>query len=158
MKNLLKVSILAILLVNCGVEFEDPRIGDSVHGDYLESVLAFQEEYGIVTDIPVTIGHLRAGRAAEAATYLWENRPVCEVFVDVDWHEKHKDNYYKKEHLIFHEFGHCFGLKHDNERTEEGVPVSIMNSTSFSTDVLEDWYIPERDYYVEELRGKLNND
>lgn len=74
------------------------------------------------------------------------------IHIDYDWWVRNTD-YYRREHLIFHELGHCILHRFHNDNLKYGMEVSMMHSQMFSSYFQYEVF---REEYLQELCNSSN--
>ena len=79
--------------------------------------------------------------------YCHKNTDDTKV-ITLDRREWQAANYFDREQLIFHEFGHCLlNRAHKDTLDKTGRPLSLMHSLMIKTDQYQQYH----DHYIEEL-------
>ncbi len=143
--------IAIAMLVACGAI--DPRVATSTNPEFYPYVRTFEAETGRSCDaFPInflTVDELNAGEAWTYSTFLG---PVCEIAIDETFWRENVERA-RRELLISHELGHCFGLQHNKDMFINYEPKSFMYP-SVAQYTLE-YFDAHRDYYYGKMRGDL---
>lgn len=145
--------ILLLFLSSCALVVKDPvRVkGEFMERETLIYVKSFEDNCNKEVKLSIHFANL-GGYAAGVCTML----NYGDIYVDYGWWQRNP-NYFRREELLFHEFGHCvLGRNHDDSYLEryEGMFVysfeqkSLMSSNLFYDD---SQYLNNRDYYIKEL-------
>ena len=162
MRQLLTICTL-LLLVSCGSNL-DHRESDDIVGDgYKDPALSeylnnFEEDMGI--EIP---GHLSISIVDDlykisnpnVDAVCWSNSKT-KVGEKIEIRRSRWEvlSEASREQLLYHELGHCvLNRDHRNDDSSTWCPSSIMNKYTFTEGQIQNCYIPDHTYYLEELRG-----
>jgi hypothetical protein len=135
------LSLFFLLIVSCGD-------GQYINNEFISYVENFEFEY----NISVTSNISFSDDLNDKAGHCHRNKfwGVKEVTINSELWETY--NEYQREVLIYHELGHCeFNRGHINDYTDSVCPESIMLDKVFSIYEIERCYIPNRNYYLDEL-------
>lgn len=165
----MKVILLAgLILTGCGsqqsdyreilvnsVGKTDPRTVYGRQSSFIEHYTAFENTFGVtIGDIPIRLSD-NIDAAGVCTTWTKGSKQYKQIEISRSYYTKIKHSKAKVEQLVFHELGHCvLGRHHNNEEHQGGGPASIMKSRAFNSYDINKYYIPNRQYFINELRRK----
>ena len=144
------LNLILLCLVGCGInKVEKHELSPVfVEADLLEYVELFEDYYGV--DVNITVGFTTLEGIVVGVCRKWSNGKK-EVYVDIDFYEEYKEDYYAIHQLVWHELGHCiFNLEHDIDFIGE-IPETVMYPYVFGTLQL---YEDNFQYYMNELETR----
>jgi len=148
--------LMLIVLVGCGKSIDDYFLkkakdvkqseSDPIFREFVES---FSIDYKVNVTVPVVLRSIDSQYAGVCIKY---SNGYKEVQINnLYWNNLSIE---QKEQLIYHELGHCvLNRGHDNSLmpSNPDCPKSIMRSYMFSRYEIENCYLPNYNYYKEEL-------
>lgn len=140
MKSLILITILTAILVNCGTNktkvepaYQAPEVApyiEMLDSDLKAHNLPFNV-YGVTVVMTDKLTSNKLGQASFAGNKLT-------IYINVEHWPKLPE--IARKELIYHEFGHIMGLRHNSALNEQGKPVSIMypyNLSLYATSYFE---------------------
>ena len=142
---------------------KDPRTIKGIEPKLLKYVESWQKTFGYIGDIPIQFSYMASAPSKAGVCITWEGQKSKYKQIEIS------ETYYNSimtglgkdfpevadkmiEQLVYHELGHCH-LEQDHRDHHEGEkPLSIMRSWGFNSKETFMFYIPEHDYYVNELK------
>ena len=152
-RSLVGAFILFPLFVSCGkydyiLKREKPpkKVMDETFLPYLDNYKRF---YGEVKS-PITFDNLDNNIVGVCYKYY---NGFTEIRIDYNfWNNSTRE---AREQLILHELGHCeLNRGHEDSFFNDNCPVSAMKSSVFQSFHINNCFIPNFDYYLEELEGR----
>lgn len=119
--------------------------------EFAENIQEFESLYNVEVNVSVIFTEAMPDQEFGLCKYFTANDRRNIVYIDQNWWNN--ANFYARQQLLFHEFGHCiFGLKHNNKIRILGdyinAPVSIMYPMPFGEFNV---YRENLKYYYDEL-------
>lgn len=140
MKSLILITILTVILVNCGTNktkvepaYQTPEVLpyiEMLDADLKAHNLPFNV-YGVIVTMTDKLTSDKLGQASFAGNKLT-------VYINAEYWPKLSE--LARKELVYHEFGHIMGLRHNPALNEQGKPVSIMypyNLSLYATSYFE---------------------
>lgn len=150
----MKYLLMLFLISSCGKNISDfiqgkgnPKRGktDPVFREFVDS---FSQRFNISVGVPITFKPIEQKYAGVCLVYVNGYR---EIRINKIYWESYSRE--QKEQLIFHELGHCvLNRGHDDSLIfNTNCPNSIMRSFMFSQHEINTCYLPNYNYYMEDL-------
>jgi hypothetical protein len=118
------------------------------HSDFYPYVDLFEQYYGEIKT-PIIYGNAEKDENWVGKCTVWSSG-YREITIDKTYWENIGES--ARQQLILHELGHCkFNRDHNNNFFDNGCPNSVMTSYVFSYSNLENCFVPDFVYYVNEL-------
>lgn len=138
--------------LNYGEVDEDPRTIKGTHPDLRPFIESFEAAYNLNVNVPIGFEDLENTTAGVCR--IWGQK-YKEIAIDINYYKVNKHNYHRIEQLVYHELGHCvLNLGHDDRSFYNGQPKSIMRSYTFNNFEINNFYIPQKSYYISQLMDK----
>lgn len=148
-----KTLVLCLLLVSCGKQHQDPRTNHSTDEEFISYIRVFESNYGKhIGDIPINFKDQDEDTAGECV--IWS---TGEKEIQISQNTWSVLSEKQRQQLIDHELGHCeLNLEHNPEYKRDNTgyficPVSIMHPNVFNDYSIKNCYVPDNDYYIDEL-------
>lgn len=136
-------AIILATLLGCSTYVPNVKLEVSV----IPHVKEFEMLCNCKTNIPIHFVDLEKDIIGKC---WWFKGPASLRYIELDTKYWLKSNYYQREEVIFHEFGHCILNREHNDISSNGHARSMMNSHTSRE------YQMMRDYYVYELLHESN--
>lgn len=153
---MIKAILPILLIVGCGGNLTDyvkrttyvNKRTPHIEEEFRPFVNKFDNIYG--TDVRILVAWSTLGETTLGECHSWSDGYREIKIDDVKWPYLTEDG---KEHLIFHELGHCiFNLDHNSNyitiNSWHNIPESIMNPYAFGD---RKYYSDNKDYYFNQL-------
>lgn len=143
--------ISAIISLDIVKTLDGPDMSTPTDPAFKEYVMAFEDTFKQKVMTPIKFGEIKDLKEQTVAVCrFWGNSSKIIEVKPIYWDRLSKEG---REELIFHELGHCeFQVFAHNDKHElNHCPTSIMNSYIFSEFEIEQCYIPNKQYYIDEL-------
>lgn len=151
-RSLVGAFILFPLFVSCGkYDFllsDDVPFKNKTDKAFLSYIQDFESLYGKVKS-PIIFANLDSRKVGLCTKY---SNGYNEIKIDVNFWIRASEA--AKNQLILHELGHCELNRGHDDTSINNCPKSAMRSYTFFPSELENCFIPNFDYYLEELKGR----
>ena len=145
--------LLSLLMTSCGKNINDfiNKKGNpkkhKTHSDFYPYIDLFEQYYGEIKT-PIIYGNAEENENWVGKCTTWTSG-YREITIDKTYWDNASES--ARNQLILHELGHCeFNRGHD-DTFFNGCPNSVMTSYVFNYNSLENCFIPDFIYYVNEL-------
>ena len=173
MKRIVSLLLLSILISSCGVENsdyirdkiykeKDPRDIKGIDPILMKYVESWQKEFGHIGDISIGFKEETANKGAAGVCLTWEGQ---RSYKQIEIRKSYYDSIMQViapdfpveadkmvEQLMYHELAHCHLNQDHRDHMIGKKPGSIMRSFAFSGREIFLFYMPEHDYYINELK------
>ena len=142
---------------------KDPRDIKGVEPVLQKYIYSWEKEFGLIGDISIGFKEVTKSKNAIGVCLTWtgQKRKYKQIEIKRSYYNTVMKNiapdFPEKadkmiEQLVYHELGHCHLEQDHRDYWVDGKPGSIMRSFAFNSSEIQNYYIPEHSYYVEELK------
>ena len=142
---------------------KDPRDIKGIEPILQKHIVSWEKEFGSIGDIVVGFKNETTNTGAAGVCIEWtgQKRKYKQIEIRKSYYDAIMRNIAPKfpeeadkmvEQLIYHELAHCHLGQDHRDHMVDNKPGSIMRSFAFSSKEIQDYYMPEHEYYINELK------